>query len=549
MRRSQPSIDGFVPRRSGASIGGRRGETSNPTNPTMRSITRPLQQRPVRSAAESIGLTASSQGLTRRDIDESLKDIDTGSVPSRQVRRGKRGLTKNRVRRIVKWVIILFILTVIGIVGWIAYRTLSAGGSVFKGNLLGLVQNKALQQDANGRSNILLLGTSEDDPGHPGGFLTDSMMIMSIDQKNKSIEMFSVPRDLYVKYGMDCPAGSQGKINAYFVCVNSDMTSPSAEQERLTKTRQFVGKIFGVDLQYAVHVNNTVVKEAVDAVGGVDVDIQGDGPVPYGVQPGSVLDRNFDWRCHYTCYLVKYSPGVHHLDGMHALYLSEARGDTMPTYGFVQSNFDREANQRKIMLALKQKAISTGTLTDVAKVTKLIDALGKNLRTNFDTSEIRTLMQLGTDIPPQNIQQLSLYDGSNAVVTSGNYGGESIVMPSAGMYDYTGIRAYINQKLSTNPVTRENAQVDVLNGSNVAGVAQTEADKLTSAGFVVGTVGNASGGPYSSTEVYQIGSGDTATKAKLESTLGVKVKTGTPPVVVTGNTKFVVIIGQSSSTH
>lgn len=545
MTRTTPSIDGFVPRRPNTAQDGRQIGMATPQPLGQGLRTQAFQPK---SAAESVGAAAGSRGLTRSEIDESLRGIDTDASKG-AVARPKRGFTKNRARRVVKWLIILFILTVVGIIGWIGYRTIIAGGNVFKGNLLGLIQSKPLQQDANGRSNILILGTSEDDPGHPGGYLTDSMMVMSIDQKNKAVDMFSIPRDLYVKYGISCDSGNAGKINAYFSCVNPDMTSASAEQERLTKTRQFVGKIFGLDIQYAVHVNNTVVKEAVDAVGGVDVNIQGNGPVPYGVQPGSVLDRNFDWRCNYKCYLVKYSPGVHHLDGTHALFLSQARGDVAPTYGFVNSNFDREANQRKIILALKQKAISTGTLTDVSKVTKLIDALGKNLRTNFDTSEIRTLMQLGTDIPPQNIQQLSLYDGSNAVVTTANIGGASSVVPSAGTFDYSGIRAFIKQKLSTDPVTRENAQVDVLNGSKTPGIAQTEADKLSSAGFIVGIVGNAPKGPYQTTEIYQIGRGNEATKAKLESIFGVKVRTDTPPTTVTGNTKFVVILAQPSPSN
>jgi len=544
MKPQRPSIDGFVPRRTGSQLGDRH--TNRPpvsrrpeVTPTPNGLQRP-------SSANAAGLQQSSKGLTRRDISESLNSIPaTASEPVKKRRwpfgKKRRVDTKLKKRRVTKWVIIALIALLVIVGGWLAYKTLRASGNIFKGNLLGLVQSAPLKQDANGRSNILILGTSEDDPGHGGAYLTDSMMIVSIDQKSKAASMFSIPRDLYVQYGMACNSGFQGKINEYFNCVNEDYTSAEAEEQRLTETRKFVGDIFGMDLQYAVHVNNTVIKDAVNAVGGVDVDIQGSNGDP------GVLDRNFDWRCDYDCFLVKYDNGVHHLDGEHALFLAMARGDIAPTYGLGNSNFDREKNQQKIIIALKEKAVSTGTLTDLGKVTGLIDSLGNNLRTNFDTTEIRTLMQLGTDIPVDKITTLSLFDGDNAVVKSGPYNGASVVMPAAGIFNYTEIRTFLKQKLSTDPVTREGAKVVVLNGSGVTGVAQTEADKLTEAGFIVSTVGNAPEDTYEDVEVYQIGTGMAGTKAKLKSAFGVEIKTTAPPVAVADGVSFVVIFGKDRS--
>ena len=60
-----------------------------------------------------------------------------------------------------------------------------ASSHIFKGDIFGLIQQKELKADSNGRSNILLLGTSEDDPGHEGSYLTDSIMILSISQSKK----------------------------------------------------------------------------------------------------------------------------------------------------------------------------------------------------------------------------------------------------------------------------------------------------------------------------------------------------------------------------
>ncbi|HEV7951792.1 MAG TPA: LCP family protein [Candidatus Saccharimonadales bacterium] len=558
MKPQRHSIDGFVPRRAGSRLGEQRptpaGDLRRRRVPSQssagldESMRRTIRSKNPHTQQGAAPLGYSERGVLRRDIDESLSGIPDTTYEAPKKRRwpfGKKKIQAGRPknRRVVKWMIIAVVVILAGVGGWLAYKTFSASNNIFKGNIFGLVQNQPLKQDSNGRSNILVLGTSEDDPGHGGAYLTDSMMVVSIDQKNKTASMFSIPRDLYVKYGMACNSGYQGKINEYFNCVNEDYTTAEAEQERLTKTREFVGEIFGMDIQYGVHVNNTVIKDAVNAVGGVDVDIQGSNGDP------GVLDRNFDWRCSYRCHLVKYDNGIHHLDGEHALFLAMARGDIAPTYGLGNSNFDREKNQQKIIVALKEKAVSTGTLTDLGKVTGLIDSLGNNLRTNFETSEIRTLMALGSDIPSTSIKAISLYGGDDAVFASGPYNGASVVMPAAGIFDYSGIRTFLKQKLSTDPVTREGANIVVLNGSGVTGVAQTEADKLTDAGFIVTGVDNAPEGTYAEVEVYQIGDGMAGTKQRLESAFGVKAKKTVPPITVAEGVNFVVIFGVDRSSN
>jgi LCP family protein required for cell wall assembly len=537
MTKQQPTLDGFVPRRPGSQLGERHPQSI----PKDDGFIRPLQQQ----RSVPTGLRPTSNGISRGDIDDSLKDINLDE-PKDNGKKGKRKKDKkpfSKKRRIIKWLIIAIIVALLAVGGWVLYKALSAGSTIFKGNILDIVKSEPLQEDSNGRSNILLLGTSEDDPDHGGAWLTDSMMVISVDQNKKVVDMFSIPRDLYVEYGMACNSGYAGKINEYFGCVNDDFENETAEEERLAKTRTFVGQIFDMDIQYAVHVNHTVIKEAVDAVGGIDVDIQGSNGDP------GVYDRNFDWRCNYECFYVKYDNGVHHLDGEHALFLSMARGDIAPTYGLGNSNFDREKNQQKILISLKEKAASTGTLTDVGKIISLIDALGHNFRTNFQTKEIRTLMKIAADVKSDNIKSISLYDEDGGLVKSGSYGGASVVMPSAGIFNYGQIRAYLKQKLSTNPVTRENAQVVVMNGSGTAGLAQTQADKLTKEGLVISGVETAPDGTYGDVEVYQIGDGMSATEEKLQTLLKVTVRTTTPPVTVADGTNFVVIFGKAPATE
>jgi polyisoprenyl-teichoic acid--peptidoglycan teichoic acid transferase len=442
---------------------------------------------------------------------------------------------KRVLRRIIIWFLVLAILAGLGVAGYTGYKLLSAGGAVFQGNIFEILRVEPLKKDSNGRSNFLILGTSEDNPGHEGANLTDSMMILSLSQSQKDVFMFSIPRDLYVEYKMACPAGYMGKINSYFMCTN-DGDTEADEQDRLTKTSDFIGEIFGIDIQYAVRVNHTVIKEAVDAVGGVDVDIQGSDGAP------GVLDRNFDWRCNYKCYLVKYDNGVHHLDGEKALFLSMARGSIAPTYG-LGSNFDREQNQQKIIIALKEKAMTTGILTNLAAITQMIDALGNNLRTNIQTNEIRTLMQLASEIKTEDVYMLSLVDESSPVVKTGNYREQSVVMPSKGMFDYSEIRSYLAKKLSNDPIASEGAPVIVLNGSSRIGAAQTLADELESLGFNVIEVDNANSKDYEKTTIYQIGSGNLKTAAKLAEKFSTTIDANQPAFYVSIDSGFVIVVG------
>jgi LCP family protein required for cell wall assembly len=527
-KNKRSNIDGFTPRRTGDSIGVSEKKPAETNGDS-------LMKRPNKRQ--------SGLDIARSDIDESLRDIDNSKEPDKKLsRRQRRRMKKmakkprNKVRRVIKWVLILLVLAIIAVGAYAGYKFIAAGGNIFQGSILDVFQSQPLKQDSNGRSNFLILGTSEDDPGHDGASLTDSMLVLSVDQKNKNVYMFSIPRDLYVEYGTDCISGSAGKINAYFSCVDEG-TSPEAEQKRLTDTQKLVGDIFGLDIQYGIHVNHTVIKESVDAVGGVDVDIQGSEGA------SGVLDRNFDWRCNYTCYLVQYENGVHHLDGEHALFLSMARGDVSPTYGLANSNFDREVNQQKILIALQNKALSTGTLTNLGAITKLIDSFGNNLRTNIQTKEITTLMQVASEIKAKDIHTLSLFDEKEPLVKSGGYNGASVVMPTAGIFDYTDIQAFINKNFTSDPVTREAAPIVVLNGSGQTGYGQTKADELIIKGYNVTLVDNAPEGTYDNVTIYHIGKDNTATAAKLAETNGVVVKTDTPPIPVDSNVRFVIIYG------
>lgn len=534
MKKGSSSIDGFAPRRRIKKSEGlhRPSGVGTIAKTNMgelhgRDIQQPNHERP-------------RVGVSRGEIDESLKGIDAPDEDKKGRTRKTPEQRARRKRRIKRIIILLFVIILL-IGGFVGMRALIAGGKMFKGNFFDFAQKAPLQQDENGRSNVVLFGTSEDSDGgnHPGGNLSDSIMVVSINQEAKNAYMISIPRDLWVRYDEACSVGYEGKVNAAYLCASNDGQD---EQGGANAMRQKIGEVLGLDIQYYAHLNNKVLVDAVDALGGIEVKIESD-------DPRGIYDPNFDWQCNHQCNMVNYKNGqVAQLDGAHALALARAR-NAQGGYGLSGGNFDRERNQQKIIRAIQAKAISAGTLMNFGKVTGLIDALGNNLRTNFEVREVRTVASLAQEITGEKLQSIQLEKEGEGVVTTGDYGGQSIVQPVNGLYDYSGIRSYVMKKMTNNPVSRESAQVDIYNASGIAGKAKTESDRLEKRGFTVGTLGNAPAGEYGKAKIYQIGDGNPATKEKLKEIYGVQVSTEEPPVYVAEQTRFVIIVGSKKPTQ
>ena len=543
MKKHRASVDGFIPRRPSRT-------TMSEKEPTP-TLGRGTQLRTGGSsiAEESdISKYPGKTSLGTSSISESLQGIDEETLEQQPVsRKERRRLRKERhkaskKRRIIKRVIIALIVILVGIGAYVGINAMIASNNIFHGGIFGFIQRQPLKMDENGRSNFLIFGTAEDDEGgeHGGANLTDSLMVLSVDQERKNAYMVSIPRDLWVEYGQACLSGYQGKVNEVYSCGSNDGQNEPAGAAALQKK---IGSILGLDIQYYIHLNFTAVVEAVDAVGGVDVVIESN---PKGM---GILDRNFDWKCGYKCHYVKYEDGQKaHLDGEHALALARAR-NAQGGYGLAAGNFDREKNQQKIIKSLREKALSVGTLTNLGKVTGLINALGKNLRTNIDTKETQTLMGLASEIQNEEIVSLTLVDEEKPLVTTGMVGAASAVYPVAGTFDYSSIKAYIAKASSNNPVVKEGAKLVVLNGSGVAGVARTESNKLMSKGYTISVVDDAPEGNYESAEIYKLGEGNTATANALAERYGVTIKTTKPPVAVAEDISFVVIIGKASESQ
>ncbi|HET9174564.1 MAG TPA: LCP family protein [Candidatus Saccharimonadales bacterium] len=383
----------------------------------------------------------------------------------------------------VKRKIIMSALTILligfGVGSWYGARLLGNLDKVFHGNIISdaqaLFSNTKLKGEDQGRVNILLAGDSADDPNHGGAQLTDSIMVLSIDTKNHTGFMLSIPRDLWV----DIPGWSHQKINAANDVTNfSQQGYPKGGMGQL---QQIVQSDLGIPIDYYALINYTAFKDSVNAVGGISINIQSN-------DPRGLFDPNIAKADGGP---LKLPNGEVTLDGQTALNLARARGDPCGCgqyeYGFPQSDYNRTQHQRQMLVALAQKAQSVGVLANPIKVTNLFNSFGNNVATDLNLQDVLRFIQLSKGLNLTKLQTLDLPNsGPNALITSYTApDGEEALIPKAGIDNFSQIQYYYQQLTSDNPIVREAPTVVVLNGGSVAGLARKEAAVLKNDGFQV----------------------------------------------------------------
>ncbi len=443
-----------------------------------------------------------------------------------------------RLRRFftVKKILLLVMLIALAAGIWLGGKFVYNAHKLFHGNILSILTTTKLKGEDNGRVNILLAGNSADDAGHSGGDLTDSIMIMSIDTKNNQAFLLSVPRDLYVQIP---GTSSHSKINyAYVAGKNNDFAEDGYPKGGMGELEQVISQDFGITLNYYALVNYSALKDAVNAVGGIDINIQSS-------DPRGLYDPSIDYATHGP--LVKLTNGLHHLDGEAALDLARARGDSYYSYGFAASDFQRTKDQRDLLVALKTKAVTAGVLSNPAKLSSLSDAIGSNVKTDFSLSEVHRLYDLTKSISGSGIKSYSLnsINGKNLLASYTTPDGQSSLIPAMGVDNYDDIQSFLQQITSSDPVVQEAADVVLLNATATAGLASQQRTKLEAKKYTISAVGNTTTNQATSTIIQAKIGTDPNTLAALQKQFGktASVSTTNPYATMYPSADFIVVIG------
>lgn len=450
---------------------------------------------------------------------------------------------KKRFRRWSNWSlrkkILMSILAVLligfGSGAYYGTRILASLDKAFHGNIFSdvhaLFSSTTLNGEAGGRVNILIAGNSADDAGHNGAQLTDSIMVLSINTRNHTAFMLSVPRDLWVYV----PGfGSYQKINA-------------AGEVSMNQLQQVVQTDLGIPIDYNALVDYGAFRDAVNAVGGINIDIQ--SPDPRGL---------YDSFTH-----LKLPNGEDTLNGQEALNLARARGDGTAgdiSYGFPGTDFTRTMYQRKMAIAITKKALTAGVLTDPIKISDLVGAIGNNVKTNMNLQDVLRLAQIIKTINLNNIGSYTYPSTTTGTpkaqaLISGYVdpsSGQDALAPTAGVGEYGQLQNYYQQLVSNNPVVKEDASVVILNATSTVGLAKKDETILQANKIDNITVGDAYNEYPGSMLVDLSGGQDPATKALLS-----RLFPGTVVTSASGSTEakeasnytanFVVILGQNNA--
>lgn len=194
---------------------------------------------------------------------------------------------------------------------------------------------------------LMLLGSDERAGDEESGQRSDTNIVVRVDPVKKQISLVSIPRDTAINldgYGTV-------KFNAAYMHGG---TASAIEQAT---------KLTGVGISYYAEVNFDGLIDLVDAVGGVDV----------------VVDERIDDP---DAGDVVIEAGNQHLDGKAALVFARSRA-------YVDGDYTRVANQRKLIMAIAQKVLTMPS----TEMPGVIQAAAKCTTTNMTVQDIVALAQ------------------------------------------------------------------------------------------------------------------------------------------------------------
>lgn len=237
--------------------------------------------------------------------------------------------------------------------------------------------------DSNETFDILIMGTH--------GTLTDTIMLASINPSLKTVSLISIPRDLSV---------NGRKINEHYNLYGSDYM------------KEAVYDITGIMPEKYVVIDMQAFIDIVDAVGGIDVYV--DKAIYDTLYPNGYGG--------YSTFYIQ--AGEQHLDGATALKYARSREST--------SDFDRAERQQEVVLAVKDKVINSGLVSDGSAILDIVRSVLENVDTDISFLDAITYYaSYGT----YTVETGNVLTTSNYLYSTYNMYGQYILLPDVGDYE------------------------------------------------------------------------------------------------------------------
>lgn len=210
---------------------------------------------------------------------------------------------------------------------------------------------------------FLFLGVDSEGDGlnANAAFNGDTLMLMSFNPKTLSSVLLSIPRDTYVPIA--CNNNRYAKINSSAAYGTGCVIST-------------INKFLDINIDYYVKINFKGVVDLVEAVGGVEVDVEAPTYMANKYN-GKVCEQNSDRQ--WGDKLVCMNPGLQVLNGEQALAYSRCR------HMYIGSDLDRVKHQQQVVEALANKVLHFNSIKEFQDI---LNAVSKNIATNMETDTI-----------------------------------------------------------------------------------------------------------------------------------------------------------------
>lgn len=444
---------------------------------------------------------------------------------------------KNRTRLIVKNLFFLFLLSFLGIIFFLSSIAANSESkfatSVKKNFLINQISHlisadtKKLAGEEKGRTNLLILGMGG--LGHDGAFLTDTIIVLSYNHESQETSLVSLPRDFLVKINKT----SYQKVNYVYTAGEYSEKSNGIEY-----SKKVLSQNLGIPIHYAVSIDFFGFEEIIDALGGVNVHID-----------NSFIDYNYPTKDH-KVQTVRFEKGEQHLNGKEALQFVRSRhGIVTAGNGFEASDFARSDRQFKVIEAIKSKIMSFSTISNPNKVINLFKILDKYIDTDIESWEALKFVDILRSMDKDKIFNKVLNDAPGNLLKSATstLDGAFILVPKNN--DYRLLHSFFNNIFETEKTEKEQAIIQVLNGTTQAGLAGNKSQLLLNAGLNVIRIGNAPTQDIETTVIYDLSNNQKPETLKKiqESILGVRSNILTEDLeeyLYQDNLDFLIILGQ-----
>lgn len=354
--------------------------------------------------------------------------------------------------------------------------------------------DRKLKGEDNDRINILLLGMGG--KNHEGAYLTDTIILASLEPSTKKAALISIPRDLAVPVeGM-----GQQKINA----INAYAENKEPGSGGLA-TSQAVSDLLNIPIDYYVRIDFDGFINVVDELGGVDVYV--DNTLDDYSYPilGNEDNPNYDSRYEH----LHIEKGWQKMDGSLALKYARSRHGV----GGEGSDFARAKRQQKIIEAVKDKALNMNMLLRPTTINNIVNQLQDHVSTNLKVWEMIKLWDMFKDIKKENIINKVLDNSTNGLlIDSVSSAGAYILLPRSG--DFSEVQYFVNSVFTDTPlevknnVNKEKATVEVRNGTWINGLASKVAVDVERYGFTIARIGNSSRQNFQKSVIYDLTYGE-----------------------------------------